>query len=214
MDKRLRIAILQEAAKRDLKIDVVKQVTELIGMPYKSDNKIEYGFGFWATETITSCKPFRNDNSIADVRLNVKGTDGKIHEYCTTIDLKKLAYIHDNLLYTQFAGKKIIVNGDTFYQQGYYSLDGMEYGYIYKNEQAFCENPDEICYIPEHEFDDADWIDVDGERYYCVNGYTRKDLEELVKDEVDEDGDPIDVEYFFECLQWAFPETYLNEMAC
>lgn len=212
MNTKIKNAVLQEAIKRDLTIDIVKQVSELIGKPYKSNNMMQYGFGYWVTETITSCKPFKNDPTLADVRLNVKGTDGKIHEYCTTINTKKLGYILQNLLYHEFAGKKVTVNGETFYSQEYYSFDGMEYGYVYKNEQAFYENPDEVCYIPEYEFNDAYWIDVNGERYYVVNGYTRKDLEKLVKDKVDEDDEPINVEYFFQRLNWAYPETYLNEM--
>lgn len=115
--------------------------------------------------------------------------------------------------YHALAGKKITIDGETYYTNEYYSHDGMSYGYVYKDEKAFKENPKEVCYIPEHGFDDAEEIEINGETYYRVNGYTREDLEALVEGEIDEDGDAIDVEYFFDKLEWAFPETYLYEMA-
>lgn len=115
--------------------------------------------------------------------------------------------------YRQMAGKKITINGETFYSQEYFSFDGLSYGMIFKDERAFYENPDEVCYIPEHAFDDAEEIVVNDETFYAVDGYTRENLEELIKNEVDEDGEPIDIEYFFNRLVWACPETYLEEMA-
>ena len=115
--------------------------------------------------------------------------------------------------YRQMVGKKITINGETFYSQEYFSYDGLSYGYIFKDERAFYENPEEVCYIPEHAFDDAEEIVVNGEMFYAVNGYTREDLEELIKNRVDEEGEPIDIEYFFDKLVWAYPETYLEEMA-
>ena len=112
-------------------------------------------------------------------------------------------------------GERRVIDGEVYYSQGCCS-DGMEYGWVYKNEQAFHEQPDEVCYIPEHAFDDVEPIEIDGERFYpvdSVGGYTRRHLEELVKDEIDEDGDEIDVEYFFQSLFWCFPETRLCEMS-
>lgn len=194
-----------------IKIDLLKAVTELIGKPYHSNNKIEYGFGFWQTETITECKPFQG-NDCVEVRLSVLGTDGKKHDSCSYVTQNKLQYIKENLLYSQFAGKKVTIGEDTFYSNEYYSFDGLSYGYVYKNEQAFYENPDEVCYIPEYAFSDAEKIEHNGETYYLVNGYTRKDLEALIDGEVDEDNEPINIEYFFQKLEWAYPETYLNEM--
>lgn len=115
--------------------------------------------------------------------------------------------------YQQMAGKKVTINGDTFYSKDYFSFDGLSYGYIFKDERSFYDYPEMVCYVPEHAFDDAKEIVVNGETFYAVNGYTREDLEELIKDEIDEDGEPIDIEYFFNRLEWAYPETYLEEMA-
>lgn len=113
----------------------------------------------------------------------------------------------------EMAGKKATVNGQTFYSNEYYSFDGLSYGFVFKDEKAFRENPDEICYIPEHAFDDAEEVIINGETFYAVEGYTRNALEQLIEGEIDEDGDPIDIEYFFQKLEWAYPETYLLEMA-
>lgn len=108
-------------------------------------------------------------------------------------------------------GKKIVINGDTLYHPEYVD-DGCTFGTLFKDEDAFTNNSDDICYIPEAYFDgEADAV-IDGEEYFCVNGYTRKDLEELVEGEIDNDGDPIDVEYFFQSLMWCCPDTRLNEI--
>lgn len=112
----------------------------------------------------------------------------------------------------EIAGKKATLNGQVFYQNEYYSFDGLSYGYVFKDEKAFRENPKEVCYIPEHAFDDAEEVIIEGETYYAVDGYTRESLEELIKGEIDEEGEPIDIGYFFNRLEWAYPETYLNEM--
>lgn len=114
----------------------------------------------------------------------------------------------------QTYGEKRIINGEVYYSQGRCS-DGMEYGWVYKNERAFAEQPDEVCYIPEYAFEGVESVMVDATDFYpadVVGGYTRRQLEELVEGEVDEDGDKIDVEYFFQSLFWCFPETKLNEM--
>jgi len=109
-------------------------------------------------------------------------------------------------------GEKITVYGQTYYAPGYYD-DGWAFGRIYKDEQAFYENPDEICYIHEYAFEEADFIVANGKKFYCVGGFTRKDLEFLVKDTIDEDGRMLHVEDFFCGLNWQSPETYYYEIA-
>lgn len=114
----------------------------------------------------------------------------------------------------QTYGERRMIDGVAHYSQSYRS-DGMTYGYVYWNEQAFHEQPDEVCYIPEHGFDDATAVTVDGTDYYSaeeVDGYTRRDLEAMLEDEVDEDGDAITVEDFFQSLFWCYPETRLMEL--
>ncbi len=113
--------------------------------------------------------------------------------------------------YSHMAGKKITIDGDIYYSNAYF-FNGAEYGGIFKDEKAFKEDPKAVCYIPEHAFDDAEGIEVDGETYYDVTGYTREDLENLIEGETDEEGDPIDIEHFFYNLLWAYPETYLSEI--
>ena len=106
-------------------------------------------------------------------------------------------------------GKKVVVNGKTYYQGS-----GFDEGYIYKDEKAFAENTDDVCYIPEGAFDDAEDIEIDGETYFDVDSddtYTRKQLEELCKGYFDDEDNPIDVEYLFGELEWTYPTTLLQE---
>ena len=106
-------------------------------------------------------------------------------------------------------GAKIEHNGKTCYQQGWNGE-----GYVFKDEQAFLNNTDDICYIPEHAFDDAKEVEIEGETYYEIereNAYTRKDLEELIKGVEDYEGNPWDIETFFSMLMWEFPETRISE---
>lgn len=117
-------------------------------------------------------------------------------------------------------GQKTERGGRTLFAPGYYS-DGLSFGRIFKDEKAFREDRDAVCYIPEYGFDeDAEPVVIDGVEYYDeadVSSYTRADLEELLTDEngnpayEDEDGGKLDIESFFQTLKWAFPETYLYE---
>lgn len=117
-------------------------------------------------------------------------------------------------------GQKTERGGRTMFAPGYYS-DGLSFGHIFKDEKAFRENRNAVCYIPEYGFDsEAEPVIIDGVEYYDesdVSGYTRADLEELLIDEngnaayEDEDGGKLDIEHFFSILCWAYPETYLNE---
>ncbi len=113
-------------------------------------------------------------------------------------------------------GKKLELKGRTLYAPDFYN-DGLTFGTIFKDEKAFREDKNAVCYIPEHAFDDAETVMVDGEKYYDAEGYTRADLEAMIVDDngnptyQDEDGDKLDIEYFFSILCWAYPETYLNE---
>jgi len=107
-------------------------------------------------------------------------------------------------------GKKIIHNGET-----YYSPDILVDGYIYKDEDAFKNRPNEVCYIPEYSFNDVEPININGEDFYLADAldtFTRNDLEKLLQGETDEYGDAIDIESFFSSLEWAYPETYLLEL--
>lgn len=108
-------------------------------------------------------------------------------------------------------GKKKMIDGILWFSPEYYS-DGCSFGTIFKDDDAFKNNPSDVCYIPESSFIDAPSIETEGETYYLVDGYSRTDLENLIGDNKDEDGNEIDVADFFCELTWACPETYLNEI--
>ena len=113
--------------------------------------------------------------------------------------------------YTQI-GEKITIVGTTYYAPGYYD-DGWAFGRIYKDERAFYENPDEICYINEYAFEEADSIIVDGKAFYNADGFTRRNLEFIVENTIDVDGLILHVEDFFCGLCWQSPETYYYEIS-
>ena len=121
-------------------------------------------------------------------------------------------------------GKKITIDGQDYYSRDYYD-SGLSFGTFFKDEQAFNEDPDAVCYIPEYGFDnelgtgddEPETKTIDGEKFYpidLISGYTRKDLEALVEGEVDCEGEPIEVEWFFNELTWMCPETRLYEIDC
>ena len=116
----------------------------------------------------------------------------------------------------QQAGRCIVKDGRTYFTNEYLSIDGCGYGYVYKNEKAFKEDPKAVCYIPEHAFDDVETVTIDGEECYpaeALDTYSREELERMIEGETDADTDkPIDIEYFFWKLEWAYPSTYLMEM--
>lgn len=77
-----------------------------------------------------------------------------------------------------------------------------------------------ICYIPEYGFEnleenqselfefsakEAVASQLENNSYIATEGYTRADLEHLCK------GTDYDVEDFFNHLDWAFPETMMEE---
>ena len=109
-------------------------------------------------------------------------------------------------------GEKVKIDGKVWYKPDYCSADGVDYGYVFKDEVAFHCYPDVVCYIPESEFDDADVRVVNGFEFSLVGGYTRKDLESLLEGKTDEVGEPINIEDFFNSLYWCNPETRLNEI--
>jgi len=91
-------------------------------------------------------------------------------------------------------------------------------GFIYKNEDAFKNNPDEICYINEYSFrDNTGFVSVeDAEK----EGETHKTIVEQVMDAWGEEYMLTDeqAEYFaedvFGLAEWACITTYLAENFC
>lgn len=111
-------------------------------------------------------------------------------------------------------GNKITIEGVNYYRFDYYS-NGGDYGTVFKDDDAFYNHPEEICYIPEHGIPyDYDPIEIEGELYYPENkiaGYTRLQLEHMLEDYVDDEGNKINVEDFYQNLVWECPETRLTE---
>ena len=87
----------------------------------------------------------------------------------------------------------------------YYAGDTGE-GMCYKDEKAY-NNDDDICYIPECEFDGEGWSIEEREGL----GYTREEILNIVKDEIrwnhddfpqDEDFEQEIADYAFEVVEW------------
>lgn len=110
-------------------------------------------------------------------------------------------------------GHKIAHEGKTLYAPEYYD-DGITDGDFFKDEKAFHEDRDAVCYIPESSFaDELPAAYIDDVAFFDVGayGYTRAQLERLVEGEVDEEENPIKVEDFFGELLWQCPEVKLEE---
>lgn len=89
-------------------------------------------------------------------------------------------------------------------------------GCVYKNEEAFVNNPDEICYIAEHAFDDieGDYMTVEEAK---VEGETRKTIAEQIAADYKEEymltDEQLDccTKCVFHDLDWSCVGTYITE---
>lgn len=94
------------------------------------------------------------------------------------------------------------IDGDVFVKRECYD-DGLTFGYIFKDEEAYEKDWDAICYIPEACFEDTE-PDEDG--FCCIDcGYSHNDLLSLCN----YNRELCDV-FFYGC-KWACPETYWGE---
>lgn len=113
-------------------------------------------------------------------------------------------------------GYKVYDDNDNLigYEQDYYG-EGCD-GYVYKDEDAFLNHPDEICYIAEHAFDDieGDYMTVEEAK---TEGETHKTIVEQCMDMWGEDymltDEQIDylAEDVFHLADWACIATYLED---
>lgn len=94
-------------------------------------------------------------------------------------------------------GKRIETPEGVFYELEY----GGE-GNIYKNEDAFLNRPDEVCYVPEYAAEDREGWRVPENSDGC---FTHSSLLALCKgnEEVCQD--------LFYSLEWTYPTTLLEE---
>lgn len=97
-----------------------------------------------------------------------------------------------------------------------YACDSCGEGFVYKDEEAFRDRPDDICYISEHCFDDYDeYIPLEVARQEA--GETRNSIIQQVRDAWAEEYMLTDeqVEYYaedvFGIAEWACIATYLVE---
>lgn len=116
--------------------------------------------------------------------------------------------------YETTVGQKIYENTNLI---GFQAVASDE-GFIFKDEKAFNDNPDEICYIPE-----CAWDDVEDEHGIMpvelakTLGETRNTIRQQIKDAWGEDymltDEQIDylAEDVFHLADWACIDTYLAE---
>lgn len=100
-------------------------------------------------------------------------------------------------------GEAKLVNGEVYIKPDYFD-DGLTEGFIFKDEDAYENDWDAICYVPEYGFE-KDTVDNDG-FYNEFNGYSHNDLLQLCWD----NREWCDYLFHSQCL-WAFPETYIEE---
>lgn len=94
------------------------------------------------------------------------------------------------------------IDGEVLVKRGYYD-DGVTFGYIFKDEEAYEKDWNAICYVPEACFAD---IEPDEDDFCSIGyGYTHNDLLELCNYNREL------CDAFFDGCKWACPETYWNE---
>lgn len=90
-------------------------------------------------------------------------------------------------------------------------------GYVYKDADAFNNNPDEVCYIAEHAFDYAGPDDILSVADIGDNAETRNTIIDKVLCKFGEDYKltheqaELFAEDLFSIAEWAFIETYIAE---
>ena len=116
--------------------------------------------------------------------------------------------------YETTVGQKIYENTNLIGFQASASNEG----FIFKDEDAFKNNPDEICYIPEHAWDDVeDEHGIMSPELAKKLGETRNTIRQQIKDAWGEDYMLTDeqIDYFawdvFRIAEWACISTYLTE---
>lgn len=99
-------------------------------------------------------------------------------------------------------GEKKLVGSGLMFKPDYYD-DGLAYGRIFKDREAYEKDWDAICYVHETAFDGT-VIDSDG---FCeASGITHNEILGMCR------GNREWCDYMFEKFIWACPETYLHEL--
>ena len=116
----------------------------------------------------------------------------------------------------EIIGEKRFVEGKMYYAPG-----ETDNGFCYKNEQAFKENPDDVCYIPEAYFEGIEPAFTEGDKFSRdfkeffseddIDTINRREIEEDCEGYVDCEDEAIDPELLFQELDWMCPSTLINE---
>lgn len=94
-----------------------------------------------------------------------------------------------------------------------YEAGKTDEGFIYKDEKAFLNCPDEICYIPEYAFEGEIMPPEDAKKF----GYTAADIRRMVREQygeeymLTEEQIAFYAEDIFYLAEWAHIETYLQD---
>lgn len=92
------------------------------------------------------------------------------------------------------------VDGEIQYKPEYHS-DGISYGYIFKDEEAYEKDWGATCYISEYAFEN----ELEDGFFSETFGYSHNDLLRLCN------GNRELCDCLFNKMCWAYPETYLDE---
>lgn len=100
-------------------------------------------------------------------------------------------------------GELKVVGDAILIKPGYYN-NGLDFGRIFKDEEAYGKDWDAICYVPEYAFKDAT---ADDEGFAIdFDGVTHNQLLDMCC------GNRELCDYFFfSKLMWAYPDTYMDE---
>lgn len=98
-------------------------------------------------------------------------------------------------------GELKVVGEEILIKPGYYD-NGLDFGHIFKDEEAYKKDWDAICYVPEYAFTDAN---IDEGFAVYPDGLTHNQLLDMCS------GNREWCDYLFSKLIWAYPDTYMNE---
>ena len=110
--------------------------------------------------------------------------------------------IHAEKTYLKI-GKSKVVDGQVLFKPDCYD-NGLSFGNIFKDEEAYDNDWSATCFVPEYAFDG---VDADDEGFYEVAGYSHNDLLAICN------GNREMCDWLFhDKLIWAYPETYMDEL--
>lgn len=98
-------------------------------------------------------------------------------------------------------GELKVMDGEMFIKPDCYT-DGLSFGSIFKDAEAYEKDWDAICYVPEYAFED---VECDEEGFYKADGFSHNELLAMCN------GNREQCDHLFNECAWAYPTTYLTE---